>query len=201
MNHHFEIKDKEIIYDILKKAEYGTLAVSVDNTPYAVPLNFVNIGDIVYFHGALKNKKMKILAQNPNVSFSVVENYSIIDSDFSKVDALGCSITQFFKSVSINGMIKIVESLDEKAEIFEAMMKKFQPKGGYRPFEDKAYDKILKATAVFRLVPSNISCKFKFGQHLNTKRFEMIITNLKQRGDELDIRTIEIMKAQKKVNR
>jgi len=85
MNHHFEIKDKEIIYDILKKAEYGTLAVSVDNTPYAVPLNFVNIGDIVYFHGALKNKKMKILAQNPNVSFSVVENYSIIDS-FSSPD-------------------------------------------------------------------------------------------------------------------
>jgi nitroimidazol reductase NimA-like FMN-containing flavoprotein (pyridoxamine 5'-phosphate oxidase superfamily) len=37
MNPNFEIKDKEVIYDVLDKAEYGTLALSVDDTPYSVP--------------------------------------------------------------------------------------------------------------------------------------------------------------------
>jgi len=36
------------------------------------------------FHGALKDKKMKMLSQNPKVSFSVVENYALIDSDFEQ---------------------------------------------------------------------------------------------------------------------
>jgi hypothetical protein len=33
MNRYFEIKNKVIIYSILDKAEYGTLAVSVEDIP------------------------------------------------------------------------------------------------------------------------------------------------------------------------
>jgi len=76
-------------------------------------------------------------------------------------------------------------------------MKKHQPKGGYKPFDDEVYDKSLKATAVFRLIPSILSCKFKFGQNLSTKRFEMIISNLEKRGSLIDMATVELMKAQR----
>jgi len=194
MNPHFEIKEKKIIYDILDSVEYGTLALCIDNRPYAVPMNFVRIDEYIYFHGAIKSKKMKILAQNQNASFSVVENYSLIDSDFSSTKGLACPVTQFFKSVTIDGVIEMVESRDEKAIMFEAIMKKLQPKGGYKPFSDEAYNKTLKATAVFKLVANHIACKFKFGQHLNSERFEMIISNLKARGTKMDIATIEVMR-------
>jgi len=73
MNPQFEIKDKTLINDLLDQAEYGTLALCIDNIPYAVPVNFVRIENDIYFHGALKNKKMKMLSQNPQVSFSVVD--------------------------------------------------------------------------------------------------------------------------------
>jgi len=122
MNPHFEIKEKKVIYEILDRAEYGTLALSVDDKPYAVPMNFVRINESIYFHGALKNRKMKMFAKNRNASFSVVENYSLIDSDFSK---------------------------------------------------------------------------FKFGQHLNEERFEMIISNLEARGREIDIATARTMREQR----
>jgi len=197
MNSHFEIKDKEIIYNVLDKAEYGTLALCVDDKPYAVPMNFVRIGKSIYFHGALKNRKIKILAKNLNASFSLVENYSLIDSNFSSSKGLACPVTQFFKSVSIDGVIEMVDSRDEKVEMFETMMKNLQPKGGYKPFSDEAYDKVLKATAVYKLIADDISCKFKFGQHLSEERFEMIISNLEARGTEVDIATVEIMKAQR----
>ena len=197
MNPNFEIKDKVLIYDVLDKAEYGTLALCVENKPYAVPVNFVRIEDDIYFHGALKNKKMKMLEQNPNVSFSVVENYALIDSYFSSTEGLACPATQFFKSVSIEGRAEVLESREVKAKVFEALMQKLQPKGGYKPFSDKAYDIAIKATAVVKLQVENLSCKFKFGQHLNEERFEMIVSALLERGTQTDIQTIEIMKAQR----
>jgi len=197
MNPNFEIEDKNEIYKVLDSIEYGTLAVSVDDVPYAVPLNFVRIDESIYFHGALQNKKMKILAYNAKASFSVVENYALIDSDFSTMEGLACPATQFFKSVSIDGVIVLVESLEEKREMFTVLMQKLQPKGGYKSFGDEAYDKLLKSTAVFKLTPSAISCKFKFGQHLNEKRFEMILGHLEARGTKRDKETIQMMKKER----
>jgi len=189
----FQITDKHIISEVLDKAKYGTLAVCNEDTPYGVPLNFVRIEENIYFHGALKNKKMKMLEQNPHVSFSVVESYSIIASFFSSSDGLACPATHFFKSVSIDGVAEVVENREEKAMMFEAMMQKLQPEGGYKPFSDEAYDKALKATAVVKIVPSTVSCKFKFGQHLDEERFTMILEHLKERNTEIDNETIEMM--------
>ena len=199
MNPHFEITDKAVIYDVLDNAEYGTLALSIDDTPYAVPVNFVRIDDALYFHGALKNKKMRIIAQNPVVSFSAVENYALIDSDFSSTDGLACPATQFFKSVSIDGVASVVEGRDEKAKVFEALMQKLQPKGGYKPFSDNAYDTPIKTTAVVKIEIEKLTCTFKFGQHLNEERFEMIVENLLKRGTRIDKNTVKIMKTQRGV--
>ena len=197
MNPNFEIKDKTLIYDVLDKAEYGTLALCVENKPYAVPVNFVRVEDDIYFHGALKNKKMKMLEQNPTVSFSVVENYALIDSDFSTTEGLACPATQFFKSVSIDGIAEIVESREHKAKVFTALMQKLQPKGGYKPFSDCEYDAAIKSTAVVKIEVETLSCKFKFGQHLNEERFEMIVSHLLERGTEIDRETVRLMKAQR----
>ena len=197
MNPNFEIEDKSLIYDVLDKVEYGTLALCVENKPYAVPVNFVRVEDDIYFHGALKNKKMKILEKNPAVSFSVVENYALIDSDFSSTEGLACPATQFFKSVSIEGRVEVLESREVKAKVFESLMKKLQPKGGYKPFSDRDYDTAIKATAVVKIEIKTLSCKFKFGQHLNEERFEMIVSHLLERGTQIDRETVRLMKAQR----
>ena len=197
MNPNFEIKDKVLIYDVLDKAEYGTLALCMDNKPYAVPLNFVRIGEDIYFHGAIKNKKMKMLEQNPLVSFSVVENYALIDSDFSSKEGLACPATQFFKSVSIDGVVEVLESREVKAKVFTALMQKLQPKGGYKPFINSEYDAAIKATAVVKIEIEKLTCKFKFGQHLNEERFEMIVSNLLARGTQIDRETVKLMKEQR----
>jgi nitroimidazol reductase NimA-like FMN-containing flavoprotein (pyridoxamine 5'-phosphate oxidase superfamily) len=190
----FEIKDKRIINKLLDSTEYGTLAVSHKDEPYAVPVNFVRIDENIYFHGALSNKKMKILSSNPKISFSTVQNYALIASFFSSDDGSACPATQFFKSVSIDGLVEMVESRNEKAMVFEALMKKLQPEGRYKPFSAIEYDKAIKATAVVKIVPHSIRCKFKFGQHLTKERFEMIINHLEERNSELDQNTIEMMK-------
>jgi nitroimidazol reductase NimA-like FMN-containing flavoprotein (pyridoxamine 5'-phosphate oxidase superfamily) len=200
MNPNLKITDKTIINHVLDSVEYGTLAVCDDTIPYAVPVNFVRIDDDIYFHGALSNKKMKILHKNPKVSFSVVENYALIASYFSSTEGLACPATQFFKSVSIEGVTHMVKGREEKAQVFEALMKKLQPEGKYQPFSDEDYDTAIKTTAVVKIVPSSTRAKFKFGQHLTNDRFEMILSHLEERDTDIDRATIEMMQTQRKNN-
>jgi hypothetical protein len=96
--------------------------------------------------------------------------------------------------VSIDGVTKLVESREEKAMVFEALMQKFQPEGGYKPFSDAAYDTAIKATAVIKIVPSSLRCKFKFGQHVTKERFDMILSHLEERNAEIDKETVKMMK-------
>ena len=190
----FEIKDRTIIHELLDSMEYGTLAVSLNDEPYAVPVNFVRIEDDIYLHGALSNKKMKILASNPKVSFSVVQNYALIASFFSSTDGLACPATQFFKSVSIDGVVEMVERREEKAMMFEALMNKLQPEGGYKSFSDAEYDIAIRATAVVKIVAHTTRCKFKFGQHVTKERFNMILSHLEMRDTPIDKETVKMMR-------
>ncbi len=190
----FEIKDEKIIEELLDSVEYGTLAICADNKPYSVPLNFVKIGDALYFHGAKKGRKIDILKQNMQASFSVVESYSMIQSYFSSKEELACPATQFFKSVTVDGSIVFVDKYDEKVQVMSALMQKLQPEGGYKPLSDEAYTKAINATLVYKLNVEKLRAKFKFGQHLSKERFEMIIEHLAVRGDDVDSITIEAMK-------
>lgn len=196
----FEIKDKSIIHTMMSNAEYGTLALCGDNTPYSVPVNFVHKGDLVYFHGSLSGRKMKMLRENPNVSFSIVENFSLIASYFSSTEGLACPATQFFKSIIIDGTVSIVEHTQEKISAMTLLMQKLQPEGRYKPFEDNVYEKMLNATAVLKIEVKELRAKFKFGQHLSKERFDMILSHLEKRDTKIDVETINMMKMMRNEN-
>ena len=193
----FEIKEQKIINEILKKAEYGTLALCEENKPYSVPVNFVMLNNELYFHGSHKGRKMTTLAKNPQVSFSVVENYSLIQSYFSSTDGSACPATQFFKSLVIDGRAIMVNNQTEKAKVLEALMQKLQPEGKYIPLSDESYEKALKGTAVVKIEIDELKCKFKFGQHVNKERFDMIVKHLEERGEQIDLETVVLMKKMK----
>jgi len=72
-------------------------------------------------------------------------------------------------------------------------MQKLQPEGNYRPFTDKDYTTAAKAKAGNKLIPAERRAKVKFGQHLDTERFERILKHLKERGTEKDLQTIAMM--------
>ena len=190
----FKVENYEIIYEVLDKAQYGTLAICRDDKPYSLPLNFVRIDDNLYFHGSKKGRKIDILKANLFASFSVVEPYSVISSYFSSKENLACPATHFFKSVIIDGKIEFVENYEEKVQAVAALMQKLQKEGKYKPLEDEVYEKMIDATTIYRLNIAKTGAKFKFGQHLNQERFDMILEHLQKRGDKRDIETIKLMK-------
>ena len=183
---------------MMKNAEYGTLALSDADVPYSVPVNFVHEGDVIYFHGSQSGRKMKMLRANPKVSFSIVENFSIIASYFSSANELACPATQFFKSINIDGKVTIIEKKEEKIKALTLLMKKLQPEGGYKAFEDALYEKMINATAILKIDIQELRAKFKFGQHLDESRFDMILSHLENRDSGVDKATISMMKEQRR---
>ncbi len=189
----FDITDNNLITEMLASAEYGVLALSGEK-PYAVPVNFVYLDGSIYFHGSPRGKKMDIIKENNNVSFSVISNSIIIPSYFSSTENLACPASAFFKSIIIDGTAEIISTHKELVKIFSAMMEKLQPEGQYKSFESREYDKQLSAVSVVKINVKEMSAKFKFGQNLNSERFKMVIDHLDKRGRETDILTIKAMK-------
>lgn len=189
------ITDKTIINDILNNATYGVMALCIENKPYSIPFNFVKLDGSIYIHGSKKGKKIDIIKENSFASFSVIEEYSIIQSYFVTDNGDASPATHLFSSLILDGKIIFVEDYNEKVIGFEALMKKYQPEGKYIPLNDKKmYEKIINATGMFKLVPENISGKVKLGQTWNKEKFEMAIKNLQERGTKQDLNTIRRMK-------
>ncbi len=76
-------------------------------------------------------------------------------------------------------------------------MEKLQSEGKYKSLSNKEYEKSINATEIFTLNVAKMRAKFKFGQHLDQKRFDMIIKHLEDRGQEVDKATIQLMKSLK----
>jgi nitroimidazol reductase NimA-like FMN-containing flavoprotein (pyridoxamine 5'-phosphate oxidase superfamily) len=190
--------DHSAVAEILHHAQYGTLALSRDDLPYSLPINFAVAKGALYFHGSRTGRKIDWLTDNPRASFSVVTPYALIDSDFSSRNGLACPATQFFASVIIDGVIAWVTAREEKIVALSALMRKLQPKGGYRPLDDAAYAKALDATTLYKLTPAHIGLKEKFGQRLSEERFMMILEHLDKRDTPIDRQTIEQMHRHKR---
>ena len=190
----YEINDQELIDDILDNAEFGTLAICMDNRPYSLPLNYVQIDGEIFVHGKKKGKKIDIMSQNSCASFSIVESYSVLPSYFSTDDGRASPATHMYKSVILDGHIEFIEDYDVKANVLECLMKKYQKEGGYIPLNDAIYQKIINATCIYKLVPTEISAKFHLGQDYNEERFKRVCEHLEKRATSKDLKTLEVLR-------
>ena len=109
---------KEETLEVLEQAEYGVLAtISGDDTPYAVPMNFVYVGDVIYFHCALEGHRLENIKGNNSVCLNVVDSVVLMPEKFN---------TQY-RSVTAFGTISIVENEEEKRKGIKAIADKLSP--------------------------------------------------------------------------
>ena len=122
MNKKMRRNEKAMTYieciDILKKAEYGVMSnISTDNTPYGVPMNFVYVENKVYFHCANTGHRLENIEYNDNVCFNVVDSVDLMAEKFNTK----------YRSVTIFGKIKKVDSNEEKRNGLLALVNKLSP--------------------------------------------------------------------------
>lgn len=147
-----KIKDINEILKILDKCEVLRLALSQNNIPYIVPMNFGYeiIGDeiSVYLHCAKEGKKLDIIKQNNNICFELDYSYGI------KKGEKACNWTCKYESVIGFGNIVFVEDDKSKTKALDLIMEKYGFEG------IPAYDeKVFSRVQVLKIKVESISGK------------------------------------------
>jgi nitroimidazol reductase NimA-like FMN-containing flavoprotein (pyridoxamine 5'-phosphate oxidase superfamily) len=117
--YHILRKDKEItelkeIEEILKKGKYAVVAMSKDDTPYLVTMNYGydDKGKKLYFHCALEGQKLDYISQNPEVCATI-----ILDGGYKKDHC-----EQKYASLIIRGKMEIVNDLKNKEHALDVLL-------------------------------------------------------------------------------
>ncbi len=102
--------------EIMARADHGFLAtVGADGWPYAVPVNHVLAGDLLYFHCSLAGHKLENLAHEERVAFSAIASAEIAPKE----------VTTRYESAIIFGRASLVEDPIEKRKALELMGRRF----------------------------------------------------------------------------
>jgi nitroimidazol reductase NimA-like FMN-containing flavoprotein (pyridoxamine 5'-phosphate oxidase superfamily) len=128
---------------LLERMSVGRLAVTTEDGPYIVAVNYLFFEGSIYFHSGLSGRKMEALQADSRVCFQVDEVGPQV------LWAQGCGISQVYKSVICFGKAEFVEGSLEKRGLLERMVQKYVPSSYPLP---PMTDQNVKKTAVVRVV-------------------------------------------------
>lgn len=100
---------------ILERGNILCLALTQGDQPYVVPMNYGYLDGKIYMHTGPKGLKVEILADNPKVSFTVMESVELMSAPNP------CKWDVRYRSVVGLGRASLVEDLTEKAAGLEAI--------------------------------------------------------------------------------
>lgn len=147
-----EIKDKKFMESILQEANHCVIALSDDNRPYVVPMNFAYQDYTLYLHSSNKGRKIEILKLNPQVSFGVEIKTELVKSKNP------CNYGMKYMSVYGFGYSHFIEDSKEKIEALNIMMDKYS----CVEYDDGKYDYLehmLDELVVIKINIIKLTCK------------------------------------------
>ena len=131
-----EIKDKEIIKQLLSGSDICRIAMIDGNRPYMVPLNYGYTGSALYFHSASTGKKIDILKQNNRVCFEIEYYNEIIR------DEIPCEWTAKYRSLIGYGTVEFITDHEEKKKGLDVIMAHYG-KTGTNSYKDQNIENIV----------------------------------------------------------
>ena len=142
-----EITDIKSIEKIIHKAKICRLALSLDDTPYIVPICFGYSAKTIYFHSAKEGKKIEIIKKNNKVCFEFDIDHELVESEKA------CNWEMKFRSVIGFGKASFIENIEEKQAALSILMQNYSDKTILFPEEN------LKSTLLVKIKIEQISGK------------------------------------------
>ncbi|HKI90453.1 MAG TPA: pyridoxamine 5'-phosphate oxidase family protein [Draconibacterium sp.] len=146
------IENKEEIYAVMKACKTCYLAMSDNNMPYVLPMNFALDGDNVILHSAQTGRMWETLKKNRKVCI----NWTLGEEIAWQNVKMGCSYRVKSKSVLVEGSVEFVEDYDEKDRFLKVLMSQ------YSDLEFRFNGPAVRNVGVLKVHVENITAK-EFG--------------------------------------
>lgn len=115
-----EITDTALILDIINDCKVFRLALSIEDRPYIVPLNFgydyTDNAFAFYFHCADAGQKLDMIGRNPHVCFEMDCGHALT------VAEVACGYSYQYRSVVGRGKASVVQNVEEKKRMLSSLM-------------------------------------------------------------------------------
>jgi len=134
-----EIKEKEELEMVIRRAEVCRLAMVDHGDPYVVPMNFGYSEGKLYFHCAREGRKLDVLRSNPRVCFEMEGEAQLVRGEEA------CQWTSRFESVIGWGTATVIMDEEGVKDGLRILMEHYSP--GRFDFEPRS----LSLTAVIRV--------------------------------------------------
>lgn len=140
---------------MLERSPVGRVAtVNQKGFPVIKPVNFVYWDGKIYIHSSTKGEKMRDIRRGNPVCFEVDEPIAYVAARGS-----ACSSNYYYRSIIIKGRASLVIHREKKMQMFEKLMEKYQPEGGYEEISEE----MIKKTGVIEISIQEITAKEKLG--------------------------------------
>ena len=139
-----EVTDRDEILAFLQRNKIIRVAFHTKSAPYIVPLcygfDYDDTTLILYFHGAMRGRKLELAKENPHVGFEI-DTY--IEA---KTSEQACASSLKYESMIGTGNLHIIEDAAEKVHCLNRIMFQFTGKEEWEYREE-----MLKKTTAFEL--------------------------------------------------
>ena len=115
------IENREKIDQIIRSCKTCWLAMSVEDIPYVLPMNFALDGNSVILHSAQSGRMWETLKENQNVCINWTLGEDLAWQDVK----VGCSYRVKSKSVLVEGKVEFVNDFEEKTRCLKLLMSQY----------------------------------------------------------------------------
>ncbi|MBN2047033.1 MAG: pyridoxamine 5'-phosphate oxidase family protein [Anaerolineaceae bacterium] len=146
-----QFNDPQQLEAAIRRATFLQLALSVNDQPYVVPLNYGYQDGVFYFHSKTSGQKLEWLRQNGKAAFSLQTDVETLHPSGAKAE--NCSMQ--FISVLGSGRVELIEDHAGKSNALDIICQQYDL-AAYEYSE-----KMLQAVTIFKLTVSEMSGRAK----------------------------------------
>jgi len=193
---HFNVDDKQVIYDFVEKNSFGILVSSHNGMPYATHLPLVldrNQG-YLYGHFARPNQQWKNLEKQEILVIFQGAHHYISSSWYETHESVP---TWNYVAVHVYGTIEIIDDRTELLHNLQELVSKYEETSSSYAIDgqNQSYvDKLMQGIVGFRLKINRLEGKWKLSQNHSADRKKMVIEQLNHIGTDHAKEIAELMK-------
>jgi uncharacterized protein len=121
-----EITDIKTLEDILSEADICRIALSENNIPYIVPMNFAYSKNTIYLHSIDEGRKIELLKNNNNLCFEAESRTEIVKSENP------CNWGMKYLSVIGYGIAYFIDDFTEKTKALNIILNKYSGNSSHK---------------------------------------------------------------------